>query len=329
MLQALVAYRGKVMERRNPPTLAYLTNWDTKLGWQETIAHPEFHEGAKAKAEELGFKLDHFWVGEPGLSHTRMSKILQARGITGLIIASHRRASDVALHFDWSAFSAVKIDYFPHEPELHQVNSDRCSIIRLGMDHAHKLGYRRIGAIMHRGWDHAVDHFWKAGFLVAQSMQPKSEHVPMMLFPDLEPSEAWMTETKKDVTASTADFKKWYEEHRPEVIVSKRAFVQPCLYELGLRVPEDVALVDLFLEDTDGAVAGVRQNNRAVGELALEILADQLHYHKFGVPEIPTRTQGEGTWFDGATCPPSSEIAPSLEAASIKKTAEPKRVKKA
>ena len=97
VLQALVAYRGKVMERRNPPTLAYITNWDTKLGWQKTTAHPEFYEGAKSKAEELGFKLDHFWMGEPGLSHTRMSKILQARGITGVLIASHRRASDVSL----------------------------------------------------------------------------------------------------------------------------------------------------------------------------------------------------------------------------------------
>ncbi len=321
VLQALVAYRGKVTERRNPPTLAYLTNWDTKLGWQQTTAQPEFYEGAKAKAEELGFKLDHFWMGEPGLSHKRMSKILQARGITGIVIASHRRASDVALHFDWSAFSAVKIDYFPHQPELHQVNNDQCSIIRLGMDHARKLGYRRIGAVMHRGWDHAVDHVWKAGFLVAQSMQPRSEHVPLMLFPGPEPVEAWMSETKKDEVAPLAELKKWYEKHRPEVIVSKRSFIQPCLDEMGLRVPEDVALIELFLENEDGSVAGVRQNHHAVGGLAIEILAGQLHYHKFGVPEIPTRTQVEGTWFDGATCPPRIEIP--------EKTAEPKGVKKA
>jgi LacI family transcriptional regulator len=72
---------------------------------------------------------------------------------------------------------------------------------------------------------------------------------------------------------------------------------------LGQRVPEDVALIDLFLDVFDGSVAGVRQNHHAVGELAVELLAGQLHHHKHGVPEIPTTTYVEGTWFDGATCP--------------------------
>lgn len=328
VLQALVAYRGKVMERRNPPTLAYLTNWDTRLGWQNVTAHPQFYEGAKAKAEELGFKLDHFWMGEPGLSHTRMSKILQARGITGIIIASHRRSSDVALHFDWSAFSAVKIDYFPHEPALHQVNNDQCSVIRLAMDHAHELGYRRIGAVMHRGWDHAVDHFWTAGCLVSQSMQPPEEHVPMYVFPEPEPVDAWMVESKEEVVAPTKAFAAWYKKHQPEVIVSKRSFVQPALDELGLKVPEDVALIDLFLEEPDGTLAGVRQNHHAVGELAIEILAGQLHYHKFGIPEIPTHTQVEGTWFDGATCPPRTASAAATRRATKPKQATRKSGRK-
>ena len=30
------------------------------------------------------------------------------------------------------------------------------------------MGYRRIGFVMHRGWDHAVDHLWTAGFLCEQ-----------------------------------------------------------------------------------------------------------------------------------------------------------------
>ena len=48
---------------------------------------------------------------------------------------------------------------------------------------------------------------------------------------------------------------------------------------------------------------GVRQNHATVGALAVEILAGQLQHNKFGVPEIPTTTFVEGTWFDGASCP--------------------------
>jgi LacI family transcriptional regulator len=69
-------------------------------------------------------------------------------------------------------------------------------------------------------------------------------------------------------------------------------------------VPRDVAFVDVFLESNDGRTAGVRQNHEALGELAVEILAGQLHHNKYGVPEIPTTTYVEGTWFDGVTCPP-------------------------
>src|SRR5262245_692446 len=154
-LQALVAYRGKTMPRRNPPTLAYVTNWVTRLGWQKVTAHPQFFEGAKSKASELGFNLEHFWMGEPGLTHTRLSSILSARGINGLIIASHMREVDVALHLDWSHFSAVKIDYFPHQPELHNVTNNQCNIVRLAMQRVVAMGYRRIGFVMHRGWDHS------------------------------------------------------------------------------------------------------------------------------------------------------------------------------
>ncbi len=302
-LQALVAYRGKTTPRRNPPTLAYVTNWDTRWGWKKVTAHPDFFAGALAKANELGFHLDHFWMREPGLTHGRLSGILQARGINGVIIASHMREVDVALHFDWTHFSAVKIDYFPHQPELHNVTNNQCSIVRLAMQRVLALGYRRIGFVMHRGWDHSVDHLWTAGFLCEQANVTPEERIPIYLFPEPEPVEAWMAESKADVIAPTGSFERWFRKHQPEVIISKASFVQPRFAELGLRIPRDVAFVDVFLDEPDGCTAGVRQNHDTVGELAVEILAGQLHHNKYGVPEIPTTTYVEGTWFDGTTCP--------------------------
>jgi LacI family transcriptional regulator len=89
-------------------------------------------------------------------------------------------------------------------------------------------------------------------------------------------------------------------------VCSSDLFVRPRFEELGLKVPRDVSFVDVFLDDFDGQTAGVRQNHATVGELAVEILAGQLHHNKYGVPEIPTTTYVEGTWFDGATCPPKN-----------------------
>ncbi len=304
MLRALVAYRGKMTERRNPATLAYVTNWDTRWGWKKVTAHPDFYAGAMAKALELGYKLEHFWMREPGLTHGRLSNILKARGINGVIIASHQREVDVELHFDWTSFSAVKIDYFPHRPALHNVTNNQCDIIRLAMQRVMAAGYRRIGFVMHRGWDHSVDHLWTAGFLCEQAKLRPEERIPMMLFPEAEPVESWINESKGDVVPESRSFARWFREYRPEVVISKGSFVLPSLAAMHVRVPRDVAFVDVFLNKFSGRTAGVRQNHATVGELAVEVLAGQLQHNKYGVPEIPTTTYVEGSWFDGASCPP-------------------------
>lgn len=303
LMQALVSYRSKNTVRRNLPTLAYLTNWKTRFGWKKTTAHGEFYSGAEAKARELGYKLDHFWLREPDLTQERLNAVLKNRGITGLIIASHGREMGDALRLDWERFSAVKIDYFPHHPLLHNVTNHQCDIVRLAMQKVVAAGYRRPGFVMHRGWDHAVDHYWTAGFLCEQQHLAAKNQVPSHIFPAPEPVDAWFNEHNAPVAVDTAEFGAWYQKHRPDVIISKASFVLPALKELGLRIPEDVAFVDVFLDEFSGKVAGVRQNHEAVGALAIELLASQLQHNKYGIPPIPTTTFVEGTWFNGATCP--------------------------
>ena len=44
----------------------------------------EQYTGATRRAEELGYKLDHFWLTEPGMTAARATQILRTRNITGL-----------------------------------------------------------------------------------------------------------------------------------------------------------------------------------------------------------------------------------------------------
>jgi LacI family transcriptional regulator len=303
MMRALISYRGQNKSRRNPPTLAYITNWKTRWGWKKITAHPDFYDGAESRARELGFTLDHFWLGEPNLTHERLSSIFRNRGITGLIIASHGFALGDALQLDWSRFSAIKIDYYPHQPLLHNVTNNQCDIARLAFQHALEAGYRRIGFVMHRGWDYAVDHYWTAGFLCEQQHVPEDQRIPPYIFPGAQPREGWFNEYGMPGVVDSADFQRWFDKYKPDILLSKASFVMPALKVLKFKIPKDVAFADLFLDDTSGSIAGVRQNHRTVGELAVELLAGQLQHNKYGVPEIPTTTFVEGTWFDGATCP--------------------------
>jgi LacI family transcriptional regulator len=102
------------------------------------------------------------------------------------------------------------------------------------------------------------------------------------------------------------------------VIISKGSFVLPLLARMKLKVPKDVAFVDVFLEEFSGATAGMRQNHKTVGAVAVEMLAGQLQHNKVGIPEIPTTTFVEGTWFDGRSCPPRAMISPTKHTPGVK-----------
>ncbi len=304
-LSSLIAYRSGARATRNRHVLAYLTHWPTQWGWKAAPAHAEFYTGAETKAAQLGYQLEHFWLGEPGLSHQRMSDILRARGITGLIIASHIQEADHALHLDWSRFSAVKIDHLPHEPELHFVTNDQRAIAQLAMRRVIAAGYRRIGLALFDAWDHDVDLAWSGGFLPEQQRLQPADRIPPHFFRKPGP----------DNQAPRAAFEEWFRHYQPEVLMGYGPHLLGRLAAMNVRVPTDLAFVDVLLGDTSGRIAGVRQNCLRVGELAVEILVGQMHQHIYGIPAFPTGTLVEGTWFDGDSLPPRQRpIALAAEA---------------
>jgi LacI family transcriptional regulator len=313
-MRALVSYRDRNRQRRNPPVLAYVTNWNTRWGWKNVTAHPHFFRGAEQKAQELGFILDHFWMREPGLTHGRLSQIFQTRGIVGIIIASHVREIDDSLKFEWENFSAVKIDYFPHKPELFTVTNNHLHIIRLAMRRAMDAGYRRIAFVMDQGWDETVDHHWCAGFFWEQQRLDPADRIEPYLIPGLIWEEQNLDSRGRQsplLAPHFAGLRNWLLAERPDVIISKDQFVLPVLAELGWQVPRDVAFVDLFQDDETGKIAGVRQNHATVGALAVETVAAQIQHNQRGIPEIPTTSLVEGTWIDGASLPPKPAAAGS------------------
>jgi LacI family transcriptional regulator len=294
-LRALTIYRHAHMPRPDAPPLAYLTHWDTEWGWKQQRAHARFYVGATTKAHELGYKLEHFWLGDSGLSHRRMSDIFSARGISGLIVASHLPENGRPLHLDWTKFSAVKIDYFPQEPVLHNVTNDQRAIMRMAVQRILAAGYHRIGLVMPRWWDEFGDLAWSAGFLAEQQWLPKKDQIPILYF-------AEGSAVRGETLVPAKPFADWIQRYQPEVLLSLSRFVGPRLKELGLLVPRDIAFVE-FYHESEGGVAGVRHNCERVGALAVETLVGQMQQHTVGVPELPITSLVEGTWVEGDTLP--------------------------
>jgi LacI family transcriptional regulator len=301
-LSALIAYRKEARQRKRTVTLAYITNAGGRWGWKSAPAHAKFFDSASARAEQLGYQLEHFWLGEPSLTSRRLGEILFSRGINGVILASQWAHDGKPVEFDWPHFSAVKIDLLPQALALHTVTNDQRAIVQLAVRRALAAGYQRIGLVMPDWWDEPFNFALSGGFLAEQARLPASDQIPVLLFSGA--TKNLGAGERVEPSVPPAVLQEWLRDNRVEVLLSYSPFVMPALAALKVRVPEEVAFIDLYLFDTEGHTAGVRHNCQRVGELAVEILASQLQQHVFGLPQYQTTTLVDGTWFEGTTLPP-------------------------
>jgi len=300
-LTALVAYRNSRRSKRHADTLAYITNWETKWGWRDQPSQEKHYFGAQRAAAESGYHIEHFWLGEPGMTQRRLSDMLLHRGISGALVASHHSTSDELSGIDWSRLSAVKIGCFPHSPALNQVTVDQSSVVRLAVRHILQSGYERLGLVIPQCVDSAVDQAWSRAFFAEQYLLSAKERLPILYLQEQRPNFS-PSGIRSVSSPDTRALARWYHEHRPEVILGMGPIALSHFDHIGLHVPRDVAYVDMCLENFPG-IAGVHHNCERVGELAVEMLAAQLQQNIYGVPAMPTVTSVSGVWVEGASLP--------------------------
>ena len=301
-LQALIAYRKGRPSSRPREVLAYVTDWGTRCGWRDVAEHERAYVGANRKAVELGYNLEHFWLGEPGMSARRLSDVLYHRGIKGALVAAHVRPGDEPSEFDWSRLSAVKIGCYPHFPLLHRVTEAYSGMVRLAIRRVLSAGFDRVGLIMAQWWDDEADQSWSAGFLVEQSKFPVGRRIPILH--SVCSRQEWTSGApSRHSQADSAAIAKWYQAYRPEVIIGFSPLVSAKIRQLGINVPEDVAYVDLCAEEAADGCAGTRPNREIVGEVAVALLVTQIQKNLYGPPSVATSTTVDGTWLDGASMP--------------------------
>lgn len=308
-LQALVAYRKGRLCNRPRETLAYMTNWDTRWGWRTFPSHERAYAGVLKKAAQLGYQVQHFWLGEPGMTQRRMGNMLYHRGITGVLVAAHGRTSGELTEIDWSRLSAVKIGDFPHSTALHRVTDDHGGTIRLAMRRIRGAGFERIGFVMALAQHEIADQAWTAGFQIEQGKLPANRRIPIHRLgagPQGRGPGRPSPQSSSDVEALA----RWHHEYRPEVIIGSYPSVLGMIPQIRLEVPRDVAYVDLCLECDDLGIAGVRQNGEIAGEVATAMLVGQLQQNLCGIPSIGTSTMVDGSWVDGASLPGVMETCP-------------------
>ncbi len=249
-----------------------------------SLWHLDMFDGARQRAEELGFKLEFFLIDTYSRSLSRLQQVLFHRGINGLFLPPFLRRKDFD-GFDWSNFSVVQMDYCLRKVRMHSVMPDHHMSIVNSMHRLESMGYRRPGLVVERFQDERIFMKWLTGFRAFQEISSKCED-----FSVFQPGEL-----------DRSKFLKWFCEFKPDVLVGHRAEVIDWLEEEGVGVPDDVGFFSLNRHYTERDVAGLNLQPNLLGAVAIDVLVSQIHLHQCGVPSIPRTTLLEGEWVDRPT----------------------------
>lgn len=248
------------------------------------LFHREIVAGAKARAPSLGFNTELFWLGEPALAPSRLAAVLQARGITGIVLLPFNITQDLS-DFDFAPFAAVQMDHCLTHPQLHTVLPDHYLSMLHALERLTQRGYRRIGLCLEQRKDIRLKSKWSAAFLAFFRGHARVSEVPALLEPQL----------------TREAFLPWYERHQPDLIVGHRQIMVDWLAGIGVRVPADVSFFNLNVTERTAPCAGLDLGPRRLGAAAIETVVAMLHRQERGVPRYPQTITLEAAWIEGPT----------------------------
>ena len=281
MLASLMSYRNRIRPPEYKATLAWVTNYQTADGWRQ-YEKLEHYKGALRRAKELGYEVTEVWLKEPKISAKRMTEILSARNINGLLLVNQPRAR-VHLKLDWARFIAVTFGRQVVYPNLNSATTDHFHSMRLVMRHLKQLGYRRIGFACWPRVLESVDRNWTGAYF--------AYHISPHHAPPIYAARNW----------SKTTFAQWLKKYRPEVVISNDFEVLRWLRGMGLRVPEDIGFAVPSQAPGHDNCSGIDENNELVGAMAVDMLVEMIQSGDCGIPQVPHRESIEGRWIAGST----------------------------
>ncbi|HWL52286.1 MAG TPA: LacI family DNA-binding transcriptional regulator [Chthoniobacteraceae bacterium] len=257
--------------------LAFLTSHQVRGQWRHSPVYHQLFERMVACADERGYGLEEFWLGEPGMTPGRMKRILEHRGIRGIVVCPLQGTSHT-LDFDFSSFAAVALGYTLRAPVLDHVSPDYGANMTLAVTRLLEEGFRRVLFITTQDMEERVNHLALGAYLVQRYLRPGKVLAPQVL-------QEW----------SKAALSRRLAAQRPEVILTsilshKTAFKS----WFGERYP--VVILDCHCSSVvpEGIIRSVDEEAQA----AISFVTSQVERARFGLPSRPRSILISGRWSD-------------------------------
>lgn len=292
---ALLTHRRSNATKPKHTTIAYLTASAADNTWRRFLSHRQMFEGARARAQEIGYTLEEFSLTSR-MSARRLKSILLARNIHAIVVAPVPDGCG-RLEFDFGEFSSVGLGFSFDWPPIERVSNDHFQSIVLAMKKCRQAGYRRIGLIVSRAVSERLGNRWLAGCFLSQAAYPARERlVPLM---------------PEHVGDLAAALPAWLRRQQPDVVLYGD-------YEAGELIAHALdrktGLVNLHLRAPGGPESGIHQASEEVGARAVDAVVSQLHHNIRGLVPHPSQHLIPGRWVAGRTAPGPGRSRPVFPA---------------
>lgn len=250
-------------------------------------------EGAKHRANQQGFSLDSIWVYHPELSGKRLHGVLGARSVQGiLLLGIHANEVDIP----WSQYVAAAV-HFGRSPikekNFSAAKVDPYQMAYLGTQKVIEMGYQNPGLAMWETQEWNADNRFFAGIngYIRNVKGTKSQFKEPFYWNPIAPE----TNGKRFIS--------WLSAKKPDVVVTVYASsgILIWLKEAGIRVPEDIGVIDLALAPGVGSVSGVVLPYEELGSATVDLIVAGIYRSERGLSYAAKSVVLESQWSAGKT----------------------------
>ncbi len=329
--QLAAVRRGRIKQIQ--AELAYLY-WG-KSTWEQEMSLPfgpaRQFRAAEEKAKEQGYRLEVFPLYQQNMSEQELESVLKNRGIQGLILDLPAYAArDSQFRFDH--FSSVALGELDRV-KTHVVGHDQFLDGLIAFCQLWLLGYRRICLLNNDTVSLCTLFSYEAAFTLCQNhLLPVDQRIPILPIESLSVNlRHFLTHQKLPACRHRHDehdwlrrqpwkkllpksgkrdqpprvqrviLQRWLEEYQPDALICDDRRVYDDLESLGLRIPQDIALVHSNVNTDVAGWSGIRHKDEEIGAAAVELLLHHINLGEMGLPTYPKHMKYEGEWVEGHT----------------------------
>ncbi|MDQ8185044.1 LacI family DNA-binding transcriptional regulator [Pelagicoccus sp. SDUM812002] len=277
-LSALVAYRQATKNQPSEQVIAWIINVKDDLRSSGLHVHRLLMEGAKERANELGYKLDIFWLGKEYKDSKSLNRVLKARGIQGVIFGAFDYHEE-PFELDWDLFSCIKVNPLPEALPFDSVLCDQIDAVGQVVSELRRVGVERFGLAVSEFEEIHKRFTFAAGFHTHRRQIAPENWIPPFYFQH-------GAEYKEDVIPATLE---WARENKLQALISNWNNIEVVARKLN-EEGQDCRFISLDADETTARHGGIHQDHRENGRRAVDMAVGQIKTFRRGKETSPSTT---------------------------------------